>query len=166
MQPFAANIDVTSIDHDASAFADPVFAVNPGWAAANRNIATQIVINRVLNSTPIEVDVWPLVPPEYNLVNVRSHGLLPVAILTSADVKATDIDVDSLRFGRLQAKPRSVPRAHLIDLNWDGKRDLLVHFRTNETGIACGDTEARLVGLTKGATHVAGADVVVPVPCR
>ena len=35
---------------------------------------------------------------------------------------------------------------HIFDVNVDGFPDLVLHFNTTETGIACGDTLASLTG--------------------
>ena len=52
------------------------------------------------------------------------------------------------------------------DLDNDGDMDLLFHFRTRETGISCGDTEATLTGQTWDGTLISGTDSVNTVSCR
>ena len=45
----------------------------------------------------------------------------------------------------------------------DGDNDLVIHFRTQETGIACGDTEATLTGETFTGEMILGSDMILTV---
>jgi len=42
---------------------------------------------------------------------------------------------------------------------------LVTHFKTQETGIACGDTKAILTGETFGGQGITGTDTVEIVGC-
>jgi hypothetical protein len=44
--------------------------------------------------------------------------------------------------------------------------DMVFHFKTQETGIVCGDTEATLMGETFGETQFTGTDAVQTVGCK
>ncbi len=48
----------------------------------------------------------------------------------------------------------------------DGDLDLMLHFRTQGTGIQCGDTEASLTGETFDGQAIQGTDSVVTVGCN
>ena len=53
-----------------------------------------------------------------------------------------------------------------IDVNGDGRLDLLLHFRTQESGIACGDTSVSITGATLQGQAFRGSDSIVTVGCR
>ena len=44
--------------------------------------------------------------------------------------------------------------------------DMMFHFRTQETGNVCGDTEATLTGELYDGTPIAGTDTVNTVGCK
>ena len=106
-------------------------------------------------SGDVEIDIKP--GSDTNPINLKSEGVIPVAILGAADFDVTTVDVDSLLFGPDGASPAH--NGHLEDVNGDGFIDLLAHFRTQATGIAAGDTQACLTG-TADEVDIEGCDVV------
>ena len=98
----------------------------------------------------VAIDIKPGSDP--NSINLKSKGVIPVAILGSADFDVTDVDVTTLSFAG--ASPVHdltdllVYADHLQDVNLDGFTDLVCHFRTQDTNIASGDTSATLTGAT------------------
>ena len=112
----------------------------------------------------IAIDIKPGSDP--NSINLKSKGLIPVAILGSADFDVTDVDVTSLAFGPDGASTAHdlndplVYADHLQDVNFDGYMDLVCHFRTQETGIDAGDISATLTGATIGLLPFTGTDSV------
>ena len=69
-----------------------------------------------------------------------------------------------VRFGAGGAEPtRGMDR---LDINGDGRLDLLLHCRTQELGIACGDTSVSLTGSTYGGQAFKESDSIVTVGCR
>jgi probable HAF family extracellular repeat protein len=112
-------------------------------------------------TTAVEIDIKPGSDP--NPINPFSRGVIPVAILTTEDFDALTVDEDSVRFGPAEAEKRH-KQAHVEDVDGDGDLDLLLHFSTQETGIALGDTEACLTGQTYDGVPIMGCDSVRTVP--
>jgi hypothetical protein len=98
-----------------------------------------------------------------NPINPRSQGKVPVANLTTEDFDASTVDASTVRFGPGAAE--SV-RYRLDDVDGDGDRDLVLHFNTQETGIACGGTEGALTGQTFNGIQITGTDSIKTVGCK
>jgi hypothetical protein len=103
----------------------------------------------------IEIDIKPGSFP--NSINLKSKGVIPVAILTTMALDATTVMADTVRFGPAEAEP-----VHwaLEDVDGDGDTDMILHFRTQETGIKATDTEAELIGTTQSGMAFVGSDSV------
>jgi probable HAF family extracellular repeat protein len=97
-----------------------------------------------------------------NVVHVATRKKVTVAILGSDTFDVADVDADSARFGPSAATPVS---ARFRDANRDGLTDLTLAFRTDETGITCEDTLARLTASTLGGTSLRGTDSITPRKC-
>jgi hypothetical protein len=98
--------------------------------------------------------------------------VIPVAILGSVEFDIANIDATSLRFGPAEAVCKHdltdtwTFNEHVEDVNLDGYMDLMTHFETQDTGIACGDTEATLSGQTLDGLFFEGTDSISTVGCR
>ena len=105
-------------------------------------------------------------------VNPRSRGVVPVAILGSEFLDVSEIDVATLQFGPGGAATQHdltdpwTYNEHLRDLNLDGVADLVVHFPTRDTGIACGDESAALSAVLASGQPVEGVGLIRTVGCR
>jgi probable HAF family extracellular repeat protein len=106
------------------------------------------------------IDVRP--GSDDNRINPRSHGMIPVALLSTEFLDATTVDPASLIFGPDEAH---VIHAAQQDVNGDGTLDLILTFSVPETGIACGDTEVTLSGETFGGQAIQGTDSITTVGC-
>ena len=110
----------------------------------------------------VTVDIKPGSFP--NPINSRSQGVVPVAVLTTPRFDATTLDSSTVRFGALgtEAAPS---KAEFADVDGDGDADALFHFRTQETLLACGMTEATLKARTVTGQAVGGSDAIKTVGC-
>lgn len=113
---------------------------------------------------PVAIDIKPDGDP--NAVNLKSKGVVPVAVLGSIDFDATQVVFSTVKFGPDGAS--TVHDGHVEDVNDDGFPDMVFHFKTQETGIACGDTDATLLGeiFGGGGTEFMGIDAVKTVGCK
>jgi len=88
-------------------------------------------------SIEVQIDIKP--GSDQNNINLKSKGVVPVAVLTTADFDAYMVDLASVTFAG--AAP---VRWKLEDVDDDGDDDLLLHFRTQELELDQGSTEATL----------------------
>ena len=111
----------------------------------------------------VTIDIKPSKKPE-NLIYLNKGKYLRVAILGSSDFDALQVDPASLKFGPDGAMPI---RYKGRDYNHDGYSDLALTFVLSETGIACGDTYADLIGqsISNPVKYIAGTDSFNVEPC-
>jgi uncharacterized repeat protein (TIGR01451 family) len=109
---------------------------------------------------PVEIDIKPGSDP--NSINPNSKGVIPVAILTTENFDASSVDGSTVIFGPKDAQSAH-GNGHLEDVDGDGDLDWVGHFRTQETGIQAGDTEATLTGKTVDGDGFQGTDAIVTV---
>lgn len=111
----------------------------------------------------ISIDIKPGSYP--NSINLKSKGIIPVALLTTNATDntgifdATTVDPSTVRFGSNGTEAAPVQYA-LEDVDSDGDTDLILHFRTQDTGIRCGDAFATLTGQTFDGHAMRGTDSI------
>ena len=104
----------------------------------------------------VSIDVKP--GRDKNQINLAKATAVSVAILTDSGFDALAVDPSSVRFGPAQGSA-FVYRSE--DSNGDDYSDLRLRFKLDETGIACGDTQATLTGMTfDGQLITAGANSI------
>jgi len=112
----------------------------------------------------VEIDIKPGSDP--NPINQGSNGLIPVAIFSSPEFDATQVDPTSVSLAGASVAVRGKGKsmAHEEDVNGDGLVDLVVQVETqgfNDLG-AGGTVE--LTGTTFGDEDIVGYDEVIIVP--
>lgn len=176
---FSANIGDNSFHSVFGSFNNAIFAptelvVNSGivdvggmclcaGVSVNGPDGLAITLIRDIGAIDVDIDIKPGSFP--NAVNPGNNGVIPVAILTTDTFDATTVDPTTVRFGPAEAT-MAHKQAHIEDVDYDGDLDLLLHFRTQETGIACGDTSALLIGETYGGDAIEGTDSIVTPGCN
>ena len=114
----------------------------------------------------IHIDVKPgstgLAP-----VNPKAKGVIPVALLGSADFDPFKIDVKSLRFGATGTED-SLRRCagEGQDVNGDGIMDRVCHFENQEANFADDDDRGILKGKTADGTMFEGSNMLKVVPVK
>lgn len=111
----------------------------------------------------VTIDIKPGSFP--NSINPKSKGKIPVAILTTDSFDATTVDPITVLFGRTGTEAAPVHFA-FEDVDGDGDADMILHFKTQETGILCWDTSASLTGKTFGGQMIEGSDSIKTVGCK
>jgi uncharacterized delta-60 repeat protein len=144
---------------DIAAQPDGKLVVAGGTADFTRGV-TDFALARFLGA-PTAITVMVDVKPESpdNVIPLQSGGVIPVAILTTNSFDAASVDPATVCFVKDCTDKQGT--GHLEDVNGDGRGDLLLHYETQETGIALGDTQACLTGKTKGGIAIQGCDHIV-----
>jgi hypothetical protein len=105
----------------------------------------------------VDIDIKPCSDP--NSINLKSKGVVPVAVLTSESFDASTVDPVTVLFAG--ASPL---RWTMEDVDLDGDMDLLFHFKTRELNLDPSSYEATLAGFTFGGAPILGTDSVRIVP--
>ncbi len=94
----------------------------------------------------VTIDIKP--GSDVNPINcTNENGVIPVAVLTTDEFDAMNVDYATIRFGPGGAI-ETHGKIHVEDVDYDGDMDVMLHFRGSEAAIACGDTAASLWGKT------------------
>lgn len=97
----------------------------------------------------IKPGTWP------NDINLDSHGVIPVAILGSADFDVSQIDPSTLEFECAKAS-----KWNTSDVDGDGYVDLIAKFKTQQTCIVPGQTEATISWALYDGTEMSCSDSI------
>jgi parallel beta-helix repeat protein len=101
----------------------------------------------------VDIDIKPGSDP--NSINLKSKGLIPVAVLADEFFDPKDIVIDSITFAG--ANPL---RGNFEDVDNDGDLDLILHFNTQSLNLTSSDTKATLFGRLNNGTLIKGVDSI------
>ncbi|MGA1869938.1 MAG: thrombospondin type 3 repeat-containing protein [bacterium] len=113
----------------------------------------------------VRIDIKPGSFP--NCFNNDGHGVIPVAILGSADFDISPIDPSTIVLQGLAVKALGKKNnllAHSEDVNTDGYLDLIVQIEDSDSVFSEGETIARLVAILYNNTPIEGYDSLCIVP--
>jgi hypothetical protein len=114
----------------------------------------------------VDIDIKPGSYP--NAINLGSQGLVPVAILSSQEFDATNVDPDTIELAGSGVAIRGKSNkymAHEEDVNRDGLVDLVAQVATaNFDPDSLQDGSAILTGQTYDGQPIEGSDEVTIVP--
>jgi hypothetical protein len=155
----AANLD-GSIGYEMGP-GDPIILTEDDWNPVSFKsedfdavLATKTPL--LPNTTDVNIDIMPGENP--NVINRKSKGLTPVAILSWLDFDASTIDAESVEFAGARAA-----RWNLEDIDSNGTSDLILHFKTHDLLLFPEDTSAELIGQTFDGVIIKGMDSVLIV---
>ncbi|HUT29890.1 MAG TPA: NosD domain-containing protein [Sedimentisphaerales bacterium] len=114
----------------------------------------------------VAIDIKPGSYP--NPINLGSYGLIPVAILSTAEFDATTVDPETVELAGAGVAVRGKSNKYMAqqeDVNGDGLLDLVNHVATeNLDPNALQDGYAVLTGKTFGGEEITGTDEITIVP--
>ena len=120
-------------------------------------------VKQARDSEPIidvDIDVRP--NNARNQVNLKSNMPVPIAILSTEDLDATQVDIDTITLNGVSTE---LDRTRVNDVNGDGIADLVVYYRARDLA-ASGALDADSVdialegALTDSLIRVRGTDSV------
>lgn len=94
-----------------------------------------------------------------NAINPKSGGQVAVAIRTTEYFEATTVDSAKVHFGKNGVEASPV-RTAMKDADGDGTIDMILSFKVQDTGVACGDTTATLTGEAFDGLKFIGSDLL------
>lgn len=129
------------------------------------NIAVDDISLDIDSVLPVEIDIKPGSEP--NCFNNDGHGVIPVAILGSAEFDVTTIDAGSVMLEGLAVKAVGKSNkllAHYEDVDSDGYDDLVVQIEDDDLIFEEGDTTATVTGNLNNGMPIQGSDTICIVP--
>lgn len=139
------------------------FPVTLGAFDTTFNGVQDAYMTRIALVTTVGIDVKP--GSEENPVNLGSSEVIPVAVFSSADFDATQIDPTTVTLAgasvrRVGNNSSGVLLAHREDVDGDGLLDLVLQIATDQLELEPGTMPVRLRGRTLEGVPVRGEDVV------
>lgn len=131
----------------------------------------RVVTGYLVSTIEVSIDIKPGSDP--NSINIGENGLLPVAVLGSADFDVNDIDPATINLGEMSLSTRGPAKAPKLaysieDVDGDGILDFMAFFSVqelSEVGALDETTTAlELTGQLFDGDLLTGTDSVRPVP--
>ncbi|MEI7656440.1 MAG: hypothetical protein WCK33_00055 [Phycisphaerae bacterium] len=110
----------------------------------------------------VPVEITPGFNP--NLVSLSKPYTIYVAIMGTDTVSVAQLQPASVRFGRSGTEASPVRPGRVLDVNRDGRPDMLYGFRTGDCGFVPGDQAGVIRASIGGGVVVEGRDAVVVQP--
>jgi probable HAF family extracellular repeat protein len=129
-----------------------------GWGTNPDGLDEAWLARLLPDVIPVAIDIRP--GNAVNPIQPFSRSVVPVAIWGAADFDVAAIDLGSLAFGPNGAGPAEVGWESVRDRNGDGLDDLVVPFRSDESGIEPGQGEACVTGKTLDGVPFEGCDSI------
>jgi hypothetical protein len=126
---------------------------------AEETVDASLTFEVIVPLIEVDIDIKPGSDP--NCFNSDGHGVIPVAILGSADFDASTVDPSTVSLDGVvvRMKGKSGNAGSLEDVNGDGVQDLVVQI-IDDGGYGIGDTMATLEGFTYDGTPIEGSDEI------
>jgi hypothetical protein len=119
----------------------------------------------IVTPTPIQIPIDIIPGRNPATINPKNNVQIPVAILTTNAIDAETVNAETVRLGAKGTEAAPVQVA-VEDVDGNGYSDLLLYFKTQDTGIPCGATAASLTGQLFSGDAVRGSDTIRTVGCR
>jgi len=119
--------------------------------------------NVVLSVEPFQVDIDIKPGSDPNCFNNDGNGVIPVAILGSADFNVTQIDASTVQLEGMAIRAVGKSNkllAHIEDVNEDGIEDLVVQIEDTDGTFSSGDTIATVTGNLLNGIQFEGSDTI------
>lgn len=159
-------IEIIDITPDGKVYGNGNLAGSVGGATSRMGFI--MTPNIVPGTLPVSIDVDPF--GAANEVRPSSNNLIALAVMgsntatgDSEDFDATQVDPASLKLGIGEAQNVAIPWVY--DFDGDTNIDVAFGFRTQDTGIVCGDTEVTLVGETLAGEPFTATDTISTSDC-
>jgi len=110
----------------------------------------------------IKIDIKP--GGNHNSINLKSWGVVPVAVLTTSDFNADTIDPTTVEFAGASPLRWTLRWKMMKDVDDDGDKDRVFFFKTQDLDLDENSTEATLTGKTTNGEVISGTDEVRIVP--
>lgn len=130
-------------------------------------VGTSVVFATAPATISVGIDIKPGSFP--NSVNAGEQGLLPVAILGSADLDVSNIVPGSILLGGVSLATRGSAKSPKLafsyeDVNADGYMDMMVFFSVPMLALEGTETELKLTAELSDGTSIEGVDSIRIVP--